>query len=429
MATRSATLNVMIRAADKAARVLKRDFGEVENLQVSRKGPADFVTAADLKAERILRQELTKARPGYGTLFEESGATSGQDGERRRWIVDPLDGTSNFLHGLPHFAISIALEDAGDILAAVVYDPIKDDLFYAEKGQGAYLNDRRVRVSSRQHLNMALIATGIPFKGRDEHPEYLAELAAIMANTAGRAPLGNRFARSCLRCRRTLRRILGAWIAGLGYSCRHPAGPRGRRIRYQPVRATNRPRRRLGSGRQRRPSRSDSRPPGNSGGDRDMTLTQRTRKVRRSAAASWLALIVLGLTPANAQQADSSAVTINLDVLYNLDQEPLPGQGQRPELLPAPGQAPRSRLLVAPAVEPQPEVTAAPTPSAQNFFAATPSPSEPEPPVEPSPVAETTDPAPRRHPFSLAGTATAASGPRPWRRPRDRQRSTAPRPL
>ena len=186
MATRSATLNVMIQAANKAARVLKRDFGEVENLQVSRKGPADFVSAADLKAEKILRQELAKARPGYGFLLEESGATSGRPGETRRWIADPLDGTTNFLHGLPHFAISIALEDAGEIIAAVVYDPVKDDLFYAEKGKGAYLNDRRMRASGRQHLNASLIATGgVHAKAQDRDPAFLAELAAVTAETAG----------------------------------------------------------------------------------------------------------------------------------------------------------------------------------------------------------------------------------------------------
>jgi myo-inositol-1(or 4)-monophosphatase len=188
MATRSATLNVMIRAADRAARGLKRDFGEVENLQVSRKGPADFVSAADLKAERVLREELRKARPDYGFLMEESGAVAGAAGATRRWIVDPLDGTSNFLHGLPHFAISIALEDAGELVAAVVYDPIKNDMFYAEKGVGAFLNDRRMRVSGRSRLDNALVATGIPFKGRGGAPErqtFQAELEIMMSETAG----------------------------------------------------------------------------------------------------------------------------------------------------------------------------------------------------------------------------------------------------
>ena len=185
MATRSATINVMIRAADRAARSLKRDFGEVANLQVSRKGPADFVSAADLRAEEVLRGQLRRARPDYGLLMEESGATPGTEPGGRRWIVDPLDGTSNFLHGLPHFAISIALEEAGDLLAAVVYDPVKDDLFWAEKGIGAYLDDRRIRVSSREHLDTALIATGIPYKGHGEHSAFQAELGMVMAETAG----------------------------------------------------------------------------------------------------------------------------------------------------------------------------------------------------------------------------------------------------
>ncbi len=147
MVTRSAVLNVMIRAADKASRGLKRDFGEVENLQVSRKGPGDFVSAADLKAERILREELRRARPDYGFLMEESGETLGRDPAGRRWIVDPLDGTTNFLHGLPHFAISIALAEGDQIIAGIVYDPLRDELFSAEKGTGAYVNGRRIRVS------------------------------------------------------------------------------------------------------------------------------------------------------------------------------------------------------------------------------------------------------------------------------------------
>ena len=185
MATRSATINVMIKAADKAARGLKRDFGEVANLQVSRKGPADFVSAADLRAEQVLREQLRRARPDYGLLMEESGASPGAAESGRRWIVDPLDGTSNFLHGLPHFAISIALEEAGELLAAVIYDPVKDDMFWAERGVGAYLNDRRMRVSSRSRMDSALIATGIPYKGHGEHTAFQAELALVMAETAG----------------------------------------------------------------------------------------------------------------------------------------------------------------------------------------------------------------------------------------------------
>ncbi len=185
MATRSAVINVMIRAADKASRGLKRDFGEVENLQVSRKGPADFVSAADLKAERILREELRRARPDYGFLMEESGETLGRDAAGRRWIVDPLDGTTNFLHGLPHFAISIALAEGDQLIAGIVYDPVKDDLFYAEKGIGAYLNDRRIRVSGRVRLDEALLATGIPFMGCGGEEPFLWELDSAMRKTAG----------------------------------------------------------------------------------------------------------------------------------------------------------------------------------------------------------------------------------------------------
>ena len=185
MATRSAHINVMIRAADKAARALRRDYGEVTNLQVSRKGPADFVSAADLKAEKILRQELSRARPDYALLMEESGHSANHAEAERRWIVDPLDGTSNFLHGLPHFAISIALEERGELIAGVVLDPIKDELYYAEKGQGAYLNDRRIRVSSRERLSDALIATGIPFLGHGDQPTFMAELAALSGEVAG----------------------------------------------------------------------------------------------------------------------------------------------------------------------------------------------------------------------------------------------------
>ncbi|WP_193367942.1 inositol monophosphatase family protein [Pelagibius marinus] len=185
MATRSALLNVMTKAADKAARGLKRDFGEVENLQVSRKGPADFVSTADLKAEKVLKEELRKARPGYGFLMEESEEVAPSDDSGRRWIVDPLDGTSNFLHSLPHFAISIALEERGEIIAGLVYDPIKEDLFHAEKGQGAFLNDRRIRVSARNRMTDCLIATGAPFAGKGDRPQFLGEIDAVMANTAG----------------------------------------------------------------------------------------------------------------------------------------------------------------------------------------------------------------------------------------------------
>lgn len=182
---RSPLLNVMIRAADRAARGLKRDFGEVENLQVSRKGPADFVSSADLQAEKKLRDELHKARPDYAFLMEESGAKAGNPESDRCWIVDPLDGTTNFLHGLPHFAISIGLTEGDQVIAGVVYDPIKEDLFYAEKGSGAYLNDRRMRVSGRERLDDVLLATGIPFKGRGGEEQFSQELDQAMRQTAG----------------------------------------------------------------------------------------------------------------------------------------------------------------------------------------------------------------------------------------------------
>ncbi|MFO1208379.1 MAG: inositol monophosphatase family protein [Amaricoccus sp.] len=180
----SANVNVMIKAARKAAKSLLRDFGEVENLQVSAKGPGDFVSRADLKAEQLIRDELTEARPNYGWLGEESAPAAGAD-PTRRWIVDPLDGTTNFLHGLPHWAISIALEHKGEIVAGVVYDPAKDEMFVAEKGAGAYLNDRRMRVSGRREMIEMIFATSIPFAGRPELPRRLRELAALTPRTAG----------------------------------------------------------------------------------------------------------------------------------------------------------------------------------------------------------------------------------------------------
>ena len=184
MAIRSATINVMVKAAQKAARGLVRDFGEVEQLQVSQKGPGDFVSTADMQAERTIKAELKRARPEFGLLMEEGHGEPGTDA-RHRWIVDPLDGTLNFLHGLPHFAISIGLERDGEIIAGVIYDPIKDELFWAERGTGAYMNDRRLRVSARRDLGQALIATGTPNLGRTDHAAYLAMFGAVAAQTAG----------------------------------------------------------------------------------------------------------------------------------------------------------------------------------------------------------------------------------------------------
>lgn len=184
MAPRSPNMNVMVRAAQKAARGLKRDFGELEQLQVTQKGPADFVTSADMRTEKILHEELLRLRPEFGFLMEETGAVEGIDKDHR-WIIDPIDGTMNFMHGLPHFAISIALERAGEIIAGLIYDPIKDETFMAEKGTGAYLNDRRLRVSARKHLNESLLATGIPFKGHGSPEKFQSQMAKAMNETAG----------------------------------------------------------------------------------------------------------------------------------------------------------------------------------------------------------------------------------------------------
>ncbi|TAK98079.1 MAG: inositol monophosphatase [Rhodospirillaceae bacterium] len=189
MTLRSPLMTVMTGAAQKAARALKRDFGEVEQLQVSRKGPSDFVSAADLRAERTLRQELTKARPKFGFLLEEGGEIKGED-PRHRWIIDPIDGTTNFLHGIPHFAISIGLEMDGEIIAGLVFNPVTDEMFVAEKGKGAFLNDHRLRVSARTDLTDAVIATGIPHHGRGEHGPYLKVLGRVMAAVAGIRRMG-----------------------------------------------------------------------------------------------------------------------------------------------------------------------------------------------------------------------------------------------
>ncbi len=184
MTLASANLNIMIKAARKAGRGLIRDFGEVEKLQVSMKGAGDFVSKADFKAENTIREELTEARPNYGWLGEESEEVKGAD-PTRRWIVDPLDGTTNFLHGLPHWAISIALEHKGEIVAAVVFDPVKDEMFTAEKGQGCWMNDQRMRVSGRKNMIEMIFATGLPFGGRTDLPYTLQDLSRIMPVCAG----------------------------------------------------------------------------------------------------------------------------------------------------------------------------------------------------------------------------------------------------
>jgi myo-inositol-1(or 4)-monophosphatase len=182
---RSALLNIMVTAALKAGRSLKKDFGEVENLQVSVKGPADFVTNADKAAEKIVHAELSKARPTYGFLMEEGGEIKGTDGQHR-WIIDPLDGTTNFMHGIPLFAVAIALQRGEEIVASVIYNPISEELYVAEKGGGAWLDDKkRLRVASRKHLADAVVATGIVSQGRPSDLLQLRQLVQINPAVSG----------------------------------------------------------------------------------------------------------------------------------------------------------------------------------------------------------------------------------------------------
>ena len=184
MSRRSPLVTVMVNAAYKAARDLIRDFGEVENLQVSRKGPADFVSAADHRAEKTIVAELRRARPKFGFLLEEGGAIEGED-TSNTWVVDPLDGTTNFLHGLPHFCISIGLERDGKPHAGVIYDPIRDEVFWAENGTSAFLNNQRLRVSARRTLPTALLATGLPFGARARYPGHPDMVRRLAGETAG----------------------------------------------------------------------------------------------------------------------------------------------------------------------------------------------------------------------------------------------------
>ena len=193
MASQSALINVMQKASNYASRGLLRDFGEVENLQVSRKGPADFVSRADINAENTIRKELAKARPGRGCQLEEGGVIEGSEPGAPVWVVDPLDGTTNFLHGIPHFAISIAVMEIDTqgrktITAATVFDPVKNEFFYAEKGKGAYLNERRLRVSGRRSMADSLFGCGAPFLGRgtsDDHATFLKQLGTVMSISSG----------------------------------------------------------------------------------------------------------------------------------------------------------------------------------------------------------------------------------------------------
>jgi myo-inositol-1(or 4)-monophosphatase len=184
MPIQSGLITVMDKAARKAGPRLRRDFNEVDALQVSRKGPADFVSNADRQAERTIREILMHARPDWGLLMEEEGEVVGADSDHR-WIVDPLDGTTNFLHGLPHFAISIAAEERGEVVAGLVYQPLTDESFWAEKGKGAWLQDRRLRVSARGDMSDALIATGIPFSGHGNPQVFEKIMAKVMPEVAG----------------------------------------------------------------------------------------------------------------------------------------------------------------------------------------------------------------------------------------------------
>jgi len=180
----SALMNVMVGAARKAGRSLARDFGEVAQLQVSVKGPANFVSAADERAEEIVYRELARARQGYGFLMEEGGEVEGDD-KTHRWIVDPLDGTTNFLHSIPLFSISIALEREGQLVAGLIYNPVSDELYTAEKGKGAFLNDKRLRVAARKTLQDSVISTGIPYRGRPGHERFVSETGPLMREVAG----------------------------------------------------------------------------------------------------------------------------------------------------------------------------------------------------------------------------------------------------
>ncbi len=189
MLTGSALMNVMVAAAHKAGRGLVRDFGEIEQLQVSRKSLGDFVSTADIKAEKTIIQELQKARPGYGFIIEESGEIAGEDADNT-WIIDPLDGTSNFLHGIPQFAISIALLRKGEIIAGVVYNPVLDELYWSEKGSGSFLNQRRLRVSGRQHIDEALIACGTPYGKRGSTEKFIAGFRKLVGVVSGMRRFG-----------------------------------------------------------------------------------------------------------------------------------------------------------------------------------------------------------------------------------------------
>ncbi|WP_310495917.1 inositol monophosphatase family protein [Sandarakinorhabdus sp.] len=213
MVAHSSLITVMEKAARKAAPKLRRDFGEVDALQVSRKGPADFVSNADRAAEAAVVEVLAHARPDWGLLLEEGGEKTGNDA-RSRWIVDPLDGTTNFLHGMPHFAISIAAEVDGEVVAGLIHQPLTGESFWAEKGRGAWLSDRRLRVSGRRDLNECVIATGIPYMGHGDRGQFGSVLQAVMPEVAGIRRFG---AASLDMAWVAAGRFDGFWEAGLSH--------------------------------------------------------------------------------------------------------------------------------------------------------------------------------------------------------------------
>tara|TARA_B100001057_G_scaffold64058_1_gene57668 strand:+ start:577 stop:1317 length:741 start_codon:yes stop_codon:yes gene_type:complete len=174
----SANLNIMIKASEKASKILIRDFGEIEKLQVSKKGPTDFVTNSDLKTEKIIIEELKKAKPHYSIISEENGIEDNKD-KNNTWIIDPIDGTVNFLHGIPHFAISIALKSKEEIISGIIFDPIKNEMFYAEKNNGAYFNNQRIRVSKKNEINDCLFVTGGKIKKEPDLPYRKSGCAAL----------------------------------------------------------------------------------------------------------------------------------------------------------------------------------------------------------------------------------------------------------
>ena len=237
MVSHSGLITVMQRAARKAAPRLRRDFGEVEQLQVSRKGPGDFVSMADKRAEQTIVEELRNARPDWGMLLEEGGEIEGNP-DKPRWIVDPLDGTTNFLHGIPHFSISIAVEErkpggGSEITQGLVYQPLTDESFWAEKGRGAWLQDARLRVSARRDLTDSLIGTGIPHAGRGDSPQWAKIYMRCRPECFGHPPPRFGRARPGLGCGRPDGRILGRRPRHLGHGRGRPAGARSGRFRQR----------------------------------------------------------------------------------------------------------------------------------------------------------------------------------------------------